>query len=36
MDPVQEGKVTIENAKNSNQKTSDNVGDYVDFEEIEE
>ena len=36
-DPLQkEGKVTIENIKNSTQQKSDNVGDYVDFEEVEE
>jgi ribosomal protein S17E len=35
--PVQpEGKVTLEKTKPSAQKKSDVVGDYVDFEEVEE
>ena len=35
--PVQpEGKVTLEKTKNSTKNKSDNVGDYVDFEEVEE
>ena len=35
--PVQpEGKVTLEKTKPSEQKKSDGVGDYVDFEEVEE
>ena len=31
-----EGKVTLEKTKPSTQKNSDGVGDYVDFEEVEE
>jgi hypothetical protein len=35
--PVQpEGKVTLEKTKSSTKTKSDNVGDYVDFEEVEE
>ena len=35
--PVQpEGKVTLEKTKPATQAKSDNVGDYVDFEEVEE
>ena len=35
--PVQpEGKVTLEKTKSSAQTKSDGVGDYVDFEEVEE
>ena len=35
--PVQpEGKVTLEKTKPSAQTKSDGVGDYVDFEEVEE
>ena len=35
--PVQpEGKVTLEKTKPSTQTKSDGVGDYVDFEEVEE
>lgn len=35
--PVQpEGKVTLEKTKSSVQTKSDGVGDYVDFEEVEE
>ena len=35
--PVQpEGKVTLEKTKLSTQTKSDGVGDYVDFEEVEE
>ena len=34
--PQQEGKVTIEKTKSSIKTKSDNVGDYVDFEEVEE
>jgi len=32
----QEGKVTLEKTKASTKTKSDNVGDYVDFEEVEE
>ena len=32
----QEGKVTLEKTKNSTKTKSDNLGDYVDFEEVEE
>jgi hypothetical protein len=32
----QEGKVTIDKTKNSTKTKSDGVGDYVDFEEVEE
>ena len=36
-DPAQEkGKVTLEKTKPSTQTKSDGVGDYVDFEEVEE
>jgi len=31
-----EGKVTLEKTKYSTKTKSDNVGDYVDFEEVEE
>ena len=31
-----EGKVTIEKTKSSIKTKSDNLGDYVDFEEVEE
>jgi hypothetical protein len=31
-----EGDVTIENKKNSSNSKTDNVGDYVDFEEVDE
>ena len=35
--PLQEeGKVTLEKTKPSTQTKSDGVGDYVDFEEVEE
>ena len=34
--PQEEGKVTLEKAKPSTQIKSDGVGDYVDFEEVEE
>ena len=35
--PVQpEGKVTLKKTKPSTQEKSDGVGDYVDFEEVEE
>jgi hypothetical protein len=35
--PVQEeGKVTLEKTNTSTKTKSDNVGDYVDFEEVEE
>ena len=35
--PVQpEGKVTLEKTKPSTETKSDGVGDYVDFEEVEE
>tara|TARA_B100001142_G_scaffold209864_1_gene208008 strand:+ start:1559 stop:1738 length:180 start_codon:yes stop_codon:yes gene_type:complete len=33
---AQEGKVTIKKTKSSGQAKSSNVGDYVDFEEVEE
>ena len=32
----QEGKVTLEKTKTSTKTNSDNLGDYVDFEEVEE
>ena len=32
----QEGEVTLEKTKSSLKTKSDNVGDYVDFEEVEE
>ena len=32
----QEGKVTLEKTKTSTKSKSDNLGDYVDFEEVEE
>ena len=32
----QEGKVTLEKTKTSTKIKSDNLGDYVDFEEVEE
>ena len=32
----QEGKVTLEKTKSSKKTKSDNLGDYVDFEEVEE
>jgi len=32
----QEGKVTLEKTKTSTKTKSDNLGDYVDFEEVEE
>ena len=31
-----EGKVTLEKTKTSTKNKSDNLGDYVDFEEVEE
>ena len=31
-----EGEVTIENKKKSSASKTDNVGDYVDFEEVDE
>ena len=34
--PQEEGKVTIEKTNTSAQTKSDGVGDYVDFEEVEE
>ena len=34
--PQQEGKVTLEKTKSSTKTKSDNVGDYIDFEEVEE
>ena len=34
--PQEEGKVTLEKTKPSTQTKSDEVGDYVDFEEVEE
>ena len=36
-DPFQkEGKVTIERTNTSKKRNSDDLGDYVDFEEVEE
>ena len=32
----QEGKVTLEKTKTSTKNKSDNLGDYVDFEEVED
>ena len=32
----QEGKVTLEKTKTSTKTKSDNLGDYVDFEEVED
>ena len=34
--PKNEGDVTIEDVKTSNTSKSDNVGEYVDFEEVDE
>ena len=34
--PQEEGKVTLERTNTSTKKKSDDVGDYVDFEEVEE
>ena len=34
--PQEEGKVTLERTNISTKKKSDDVGDYVDFEEVEE
>ena len=34
--PEEEGKVTLEKTNTSPTKKSDDVGDYVDFEEVEE
>ena len=34
--PQEEGKVTIEKINTSAKTKSDNVGDYVDFEEVDE
>ena len=34
--PQEEGSVTIEKTNISTQTKSDNVGDYVDFEEVED
>ena len=34
--PKHEGDVTIEDIKTSNAPKSDNVGEYVDFEEVDE
>ena len=34
--PQEEGKVTLEKTKPSTKTKSDDVGDYVDFEEVEE
>ena len=34
--PKEEGKVTLEKTNTSTQTKSDGVGDYVDFEEVEE
>ena len=34
--PQEEGKITIEKTNTSAQTKSDNVGDYVDFEEVED
>jgi hypothetical protein len=32
----QEGKVTLEKTKTSTKTKSDNLGDYIDFEEVED
>ena len=32
----EEGKVTLEKTKSSTKNKSNNVGDYVDFEEVDE
>ena len=34
--PQKEGKVTIEKTNNSTKTKSDNIGEYVDFEEVDE
>ena len=34
--PQEEGKVTLEKTNNSIKTKSDNVGEYVDFEEVDE
>ena len=34
--PQEEGKVTLEKTNTSTKTKSDDVGDYVDFEEVEE
>ena len=34
--PQEEGKVTIEKTNNSTKARSDSVGEYVDFEEVDE
>ncbi len=34
--PQEEGRVTIEKTNTSTQTKSDNVGEYVDFEEVDE
>ena len=34
--PKQEGKVTLEKTKPSTKTKSDDVGDYIDFEEVDE
>ena len=34
--PQEEGKVTLEKTKPSTKTKSDDLGDYVDFEEVEE
>jgi hypothetical protein len=34
--PQKEGKVTLEKTKPSTQKKSNNVGEYVDFEDVKE
>jgi len=34
--PQEEGKVTIEKTNTSSKTRSDDVGDYVDFEEVDE
>jgi hypothetical protein len=34
--PPKEGEVTIERTHDSIKKKSDNIGEYVDFEEVEE
>lgn len=34
--PHEEGKVTIEKIKDSEKEKPNNVGEYVDFEEVEE
>ena len=35
-DNKEEGKVTLEKVNKSNRKKSENIGEYVDFEELDE